>query len=228
MLSLKLLILDNALNHQIYRPVEHWSKALGFVPDHIHVPSGTPLPPVGSHTHVILTGSEASILKRAGWAEDERYWVQEAIMQGVRILGSCWGHQLIAVAMGGPACVRHSLEPEYGWFRIEVIDQDGILPVGSIGSFAAHFDEVITGCHPDLRILARSPLCAVHALRWGDLPVWGIQAHPEIYPEAARELLMKASASLPEDQAGIFQKALSMPVDDSNSISEIIKQFLKK
>jgi GMP synthase-like glutamine amidotransferase len=92
-----LLILDDALDHQIYQPVEHWKLALGFDPDHIHVPSGEPLPVAGAHTHVILTGSEASILNRASWVDDEIRWVQEAIKQEVRMLGSCWGHQLIAL-----------------------------------------------------------------------------------------------------------------------------------
>jgi GMP synthase-like glutamine amidotransferase len=227
MFSPKLLILDNALDHQIYQPVEHWSRALGFGPDHIHVPSGEPLPVAGTHTHVILTGSEASILKRASWVDDEMRWVQEAIKQEVRILGSCWGHQLIAFAQGGPNCVRRSNRPEIGWFPVEVLNPDGLLPPGSVSTFLFHFDEVIPGSHPDMKILARSAACAVQACRWGALPVWGIQAHPEIYPEAARWLLQNASVSSP-DQKEIYQEVLLTPANDSYSIKEIIKNFLDK
>jgi GMP synthase-like glutamine amidotransferase len=225
MSSPNFLILDNALDHKIYRPVEHWSRALGFVPDHIHVPSGEPLPVVGDHTHVILTGSEASILKRARWAEGEMHWVQEAVKQDVRILGSCWGHQLIAVAQGGPDCVRRAARAEIGWVQVEVLDTGGLLPKSSMGTFTFHFDEVIPGSHPDLRILARNDTCAIQAFRWGDLPVWGIQAHPEIYPEIGRKFLQNASASAP-DQAEFFQKVLSCPVNDSGGIDVIIKKFI--
>lgn len=225
MICTKLLILDNALDHKIYRPLDHWSKALGFVPDHIHVPSGAPLPSAGNHTHVILSGSESSIVERAPWAEKERHWLQSSIHQGVRVLGSCWGHQLIAVALGGPACVRHAVQPEIGWFRVDVLESGGILPLGAMGTFTAHFDEVIPGSHPDIRVLARSASCDVQAFRWGSLPVWGIQAHPEIDPEAAREFLHSASTFW-SDQNAIFHKALSTSVDDSGSIAEILNRFL--
>lgn len=225
MVSPKLLLLDNALDHKIYRPVEHWSKALGFVPDHVHVPSGMPLPPAGAHTHVILSGSEASIVERAHWAEAERRWVQKSVEQGVQILGSCWGHQLLAVALGGPACVRRAVRTEIGWLRIEVLDSGSILPSGNVGTFVFHFDEVIAGSHPAIRILAQSAACAVHAFRWGDLPVWGIQAHPEINPETARDFLQSACAFWP-DQASLFRKALTTPACDTGSITDILHRFL--
>lgn len=221
-----LLLLDNALDHRIYRPVEHWSKVLGFTPDHIHVPSGATLPAADNYTHVILSGSEDTIVERAPWAENELRWLREAIAAGLRILGSCWGHQLIAAAMGGPACVRHAVRPEIGWLRIKVLDSGGILPKSEFDAFAFHFDEVVAGSHPDIRILARSSTCAVHALRWGNLPVWGIQAHPEIDPEDAKQLISTASIFWP-DQAVIFRKALSKKVDDSRAIGKIVRRFLK-
>lgn len=227
MSSPNLLILNNALDHRFYQPVEHWRRALGFVCDHIHVPSGQPLPIAGAHSHVILTGSEASILNRASWVEEEIFWVQEAIKKEVRILGSCWGHQLLAFAQGGPNCVRRSKRPEIGWFRVEVLDSDGLLPAGSFSTFLFHLDEVIPGSHPDMKVLARSEACAVQACRWGDRPVWGIQSHPEIFPEAARRLLEDALVASP-DQKEIFQRVLLTPVEDSGSIKEIINNFLGK
>lgn len=226
MTGARLLILDNALDHDIYRPVEHWSEAAGFAPDHIHVPAGEPLAPVGDYSHVIVSGSESSIVERAGWAEQERFWVQKAVERGTRILGSCWGHQLIALALGGPSCVRRARLPEIGWIRIEVLDSGGILPVGWIRSFASHFDEVIANSHPDLRILARSALCDVQALQWGTLPVWGIQAHPEMNREAAR-MLMKSIAGLRRPEAGdALRKARPAAVEKTGVMAAIVKRFL--
>jgi len=223
---MRLLVLDNAIDHDMYRPVEHWTRLAGFVPDSVYAPSGAGLPAPGDHTHVILSGSESSIVDRAPWAEAERSWVQQAAVRGVHILGSCWGHQLIAAALGGPECVRRSPTPEFGWEHIELQPRDeaGIIP-SSFDSFVSHFDEVVPGCHAELRVLASSPGCAVHALRWGDLPVWGVQAHPEIDPQTGRGFLELALRRWPE-HAPLFRAALDGPVRDSRIGRALVERFL--
>jgi GMP synthase (glutamine-hydrolysing) len=221
----RILILDNALDHGIYRPVEHWARLLGFTPDHVDVPSGEILPEPDRTTHVILSGSEASITARAPWAEDELRWVQRAAAHGVHLLGSCWGHQLIAAALGGARCVRSSATPEFGWRFITASDPGGLSLPASFHAFCSHFDEVVAGSHPDLRVLASSSACAVHAFRWGDLPVWGIQAHPEIDPDTGRSFLSLAAERFPAHRS-LFEQALAGPVQDSDAGPELIKAFL--
>jgi len=39
-----LLVVDNALDHDLYRPVEHWQNMVGFEPDSIYVPGGALTP----------------------------------------------------------------------------------------------------------------------------------------------------------------------------------------
>ena len=97
--------------------------------------------------------------------------------------------------------------------------------MGAVSAFTFHFDEVIRDSHPDIKVLAQSASCAIHAFRWGALPVWGIQAHPEIDLENTRDFLRSASAIWPE-QAAVFRKALATSVDDSGSIAEILNRFL--
>jgi GMP synthase-like glutamine amidotransferase len=220
-----LLVLDNALDHGFYRPVEHWARLAGFEPESVYVPSGAALPEPGAHGHVIISGSEDTITRLPAWAEDEARWVAAAARAGVRILGSCWGHQLIAVAFAGPAAVRRSATPEIGWRRIEVLSDDGLLPAGSFDSFCAHLDEVVPGCHPDIRVLARSPDCALHAFRVGDLPVWGVQAHPEVEPAVGRAFLEGGAARWPE-HADAYRRALEGPVMDSEIGPELVRRFL--
>ena len=57
------------------------------------------------------------------------------------------------------------------------------------------------------RVLARSDRCAVHVMRYGDEPVWGIQAHPEVTPEQGRVLLEGFIVKAPE-KAHIVRAAL--------------------
>jgi len=220
-----LLVLDNALDHDYYRPVDHWTAAAGFEPEAIHVAAGQPLPSVDAYPHVILTGSEASITQRAGWAEEEARWLAEAIRAGTAVLGSCWGHQLIALALAGPGAVRRSDSPEFGWLEVQVADTGGLLPAAGFATFVSHFDEVAPDCHPDCRCLASTPGCQVQAMRWADKPVWGIQAHPEVDPDTGRGFLKGASNKWPEHKA-LFEAGLAGPVVDTGAGVDLVSRFL--
>lgn len=221
-----LLVVDNALDHGFYRPVEHWARAAGSAPASVHPPGGQPLPDPDRFSHIIVSGSEARITELDAWAAEEARWLAAAVAAGAAVLGSCWGHQLIAVALAGPAAVRASPSPEFGWADIEVLDRDELLPAGPLAAFVSHFDEVVPGCHPALRPLARSPGCAVQAMRWADAPVWGVQAHPEVDPESGRGFLSGACALWPQHTSR-FERGLAGPVKDSAWAPALVARFLR-
>lgn len=221
-----LLVLDNALDHGFYRPVEHWARLAGFEPESVHAAGGASLPAPGKHSHVIVTGSEDTITDRPPWAEAEAVWVAEAVRRGARVLGSCWGHQLVAVALAGPGAVRRSATPELGWLTVTVHDGGELLEPGPVDVFCSHFDEVVPACHPDLHVLADSPGCAVQAMRFGTLPVWGIQAHPEVDPDTGRAFLQGGIDRWPAHRAR-FEQALAAPARDSRIGSALVARFLR-
>ncbi len=222
----RLLVIDNAIDHAFYRPVEHWAATVGFQPDSVHLPGGETLPDVDRYSHVIISGCEGSVSDLAPWAEDEAAWVRQAIAAGTAVLGSCWGHQLIAFVMAGARAVRPAVTPECGWIDIPVSDSGDLLPLDWFQAFATHFDEVVPGCHPDLRVLASTPDCAVQAARWGDRRVWGIQAHPEMDPECGKEFLRQCIERWPQS-AAVFRGGLSSPVRDSGHGKTIARRFLE-
>ncbi|WP_174590794.1 GMP synthase subunit A [Methanocella conradii] len=95
------------------------------------------------------------------------------------ILGICLGHQLMALAYGG-----ETRTGKYGGFArvdIEVIDEDDILrgmaPTTKV--WASHQDEV-SKLPPDFKLLARSSICEVEAMRHKVKPLYGVQWHPEV------------------------------------------------
>ncbi len=224
-MAASLLLLDNALDRTFYTPREHWQQVLGGALEAVDVPGGEALPPPGAHSHVLISGSEASIVHPDEWAHREMAWLRAAVAAGVRVLGSCWGHQMIARALAGPDSVRRSVVPEIGWRHVVVSSSDHILPLEGFTAFCVHFDEVVPGCHPDLDVLAYSAECAVHAFRWGELPVWGIQSHPEIDPATARAMMSEALRRFP-GEAGTWQPALAEPVRDSGQARAILEAFL--
>lgn len=223
----RVLILDGSIYPDIYRPTDDWRALLGEVPaDSVHVPSGEPVPDLARYTHLILTGSEASIAAPAPWYDVEVEAVRRAVALDLPILGSCFGHQLLAVALSGPAHARPSATPELGWAAVRVIAADPLLDglPNPFHVFVSHFDEV---CDPPApwRVLATNERCAVHVMRYGDRPIWGIQAHPEIAPATGRRLLEGFLEKAP-DKAELVRPALAQEPRDDGLAVALIRRFL--
>jgi GMP synthase-like glutamine amidotransferase len=222
----RIAIIDNAIDLDVYRPVRHWSRWLTEDWASFEARNGR-LPSLGDgFTHILLTGSEASILERPPWAEAEVALVRDALARGLPILGSCYGHQLLALAIGGPRYVRRCGEPEIGWLPIQVLGNDPLLgPARTAHVFTLHFDEVVD---PDglLTVLAETPVCPIHAFRYGARPVWGVQSHPEIGPDDGRELL---GAELERGYAGgpLIERALRSEPRDDGLVRSIVAAFLR-
>jgi GMP synthase-like glutamine amidotransferase len=221
----RVAIVDNAIYPDLYQPVEHWRTWLGGVSwDSYYAPAGK-LPALSSFSHVILTGSEASILQREPWADREVEFVREAFEAGRAILGSCYGHQLLALALAGPAHVGRCREPEIGWIPIEVKAPSALLgDAGPAYTFSVHFDEVRDLPEP-FEVLASTEICPVQAFGVKGRNVWGLQIHPEIDVEPAREILSKFGAIFPRIRP-LYERALGEEPRDSGLIHNIVHTFL--
>jgi len=116
---IRVAIIDNSIDPSVYTPVAHWAGFLEAPWQAFRAPEGK-LPGLASFSHFILTGSEASILDLQPWVADEIDFVNGAFEAGKAILGSCYGHQLLARALAGPACVGRCREPEIGWIPVDI------------------------------------------------------------------------------------------------------------
>jgi GMP synthase-like glutamine amidotransferase len=187
----RVLIVDNAVHRFPFRPCWHWKPHLkGIDTRTMNVPYGATILPVDGFTHVIVTGSTASILEAKPWFEVEAELIRDAVDRGIPILGSCFGHQMLVYALSGPEYLQQSHPPEVGWAEIEMVGSDPLfdgLP-NPWRTFVYHFDEVVDPPAP-WRKLGRTRHCDTHVLRYGDHHVWGIQPHPEISPRKAKLFL---------------------------------------
>ncbi|MBN1271737.1 MAG: type 1 glutamine amidotransferase [Candidatus Aminicenantes bacterium] len=221
----KIAIIDNSIDESLYRPTEHWGAYLEDVSWHSFRAKYGKLPVLEKYTHLLLTGSEASILERDKWVEEEVSLVREAVNRGMAVLGSCYGHQLLALALKGPDSIGRCLEPEIGWYLVTVKENNTLLgEKGVLYSFSIHFDEVVS-LDDSFQILAETEKCRIQAFQLTGKPVWGLQIHPEINPVQAREILQFLS----ERQTGqndLYTRALAMNPLDSGIINQIIKTFL--
>jgi len=223
--DIRVAIIDNSINPSVYKPVEHWAGFLQ-VPFSPFRAVDRRLPGLKEEfTHIILTGSEASIEERDGWVEAAVEFIQEALNLDLPILGSCYGHQLLALAMRGPAHVRRALRPEIGWYPIDICRTSRLLGgKGKFYAFSSHFDEVIN-LDEEFRILASTPRCPIQAFEVRGRPVWGLQFHPEINIPAAREYL-RSLVGLNLETSSQFAEALRMEPQDSGRIRGIVSHFL--
>jgi para-aminobenzoate synthetase component 2 len=117
--------------------------------------------------------------------------VRAAAADSIPLLGVCLGHQAIGVAFG--ATVAHAPELLHG--ITSIVDHDGTTPFeGMPAGFAAtryHSLAVVPETlPPELRVTAVSDSGVVMGVAHRDVPVWGVQFHPEsILTEGGHRLL---------------------------------------
>lgn len=128
---------------------------------------------------VIVTGSPAMVSHRHDWSERAADWLAAAHQTGVPMLGVCYGHQLIAHALGGTVGPNpHGRR--MGSLTVDILDaEDPLLGRFAPGDYfqATHVEAVLEP-PPEARVIARSDGDNHHALYFGNSS-WGLQFHPE-------------------------------------------------
>ena len=221
----RVALIDNSIDPGVYRPVEHWSRYL-TVPWDAFIAREGRFPDTADYTHIILTGSEASILERDPWVDAEASLVREAVAGGAAVLGSCWGHQLLAFALAGESHVRRCLRPEIGWIPLRVDRESDLLgPPGLPHTFSVHYDEV-RNLPATFEVIASTDACPVQAFRFGSKPVWGLQCHPEVDILSGLKFLRDLVDRGFKGREFLLE-ALRHPPQDSGLIHRIVRTFLR-
>lgn len=129
---------------------------------------------------VLLTGSRADSFSDAPWVARLREETRRLLATDTKLLGVCFGHQLIGLCLGAPV----SRAPQ-GWGAGRMAYQwEGL---GAVHLLASHQDQV-RALPPGARLLARSDFCPVAAFALQDR-VMCVQPHPEFDEDYAAFLL---------------------------------------
>ncbi|MCD9029116.1 glutamine amidotransferase [Luteimonas sp. BDR2-5] len=193
----------------------------------VDVERGAALPDVGQHRGVLVTGSGAMVTDRADWSERSAAWLREAAHAGLPLLGICYGHQLIAHALGGEVGANPRGR-EMGTFELQRHDDAGDDPL--FGGLEATFRAQTTHLQSVLRlpdgatVLAASALDPHHAFRWGDR-VWGVQFHPEFSATHMRGYIRARAAALREE--GASPAAMVADVRATPQAREVLRRFVR-
>jgi GMP synthase-like glutamine amidotransferase len=137
----------------------------------------------GGFDRVYLSGSERSVFEEADWISAQLDFIRGCIDRSTPIMGICFGHQMIVRALYGKDALKRREVPEVGWPDIRFGDHWLFTGFSSpLPAFNFHFDEVVDGRIDDFSIIAGSDACPVHAIVHKEVPVVGVQFHPEIKP----------------------------------------------
>lgn len=150
-------------------------------PSVIDVARGGALPPVEEVAAVVITGSAAMVTERAAWMERSAAWLREAVAAGVPVLGICFGHQLLADALGGEVGDNpRGVEVGTAMIRLTERAQADPLFSGLPQAFAAQVShrQSVLRLPPGARLLAASDMDPHQAFAIGGC-AWGLQFHPE-------------------------------------------------
>jgi len=139
---------------------------------------------------VIITGSSAMVSDHAEWVERTAGWLQEAVLLSVPTLGICFGHQLLAYALGGEVA-DNPAGVEVGTVEVTMshVAQDDLLLGGmkTIAVQASHRQSV-SRLPEQAECLAATTMDENHAFCVNDR-CWGLQFHPEFNADITRHYI---------------------------------------
>ncbi|HXE62790.1 MAG TPA: glutamine-hydrolyzing GMP synthase [Bryobacteraceae bacterium] len=137
-------------------------------------PSDTPASELRNRKGIIISGGPASVF------EPDSPSIDRAILaEGTAVLGICYGLHLIAHELGGR--VRKGEKGEYGLAHLETLKPHRLLD--QLGDdrqiWMSHRDAVET-VPEGFEVLAASETCGIAAMAHRELPLLGVQFHPEV------------------------------------------------
>lgn len=150
---------------------------------------------------MLITGSPAGVYEERPWIGETMDLLRRTDRR-VKLVGICFGHQLMAQAFGG-----HVEKSDKGWgvglHNYPIVHHEPWMddcPV--ISAPASHQDQVVQQ-PANSRVNASSLFTPYAGLSWTDRPALSFQFHPEFEPEFAKALIDIRRDRIPDPDAAI-------------------------
>lgn len=211
---------------------EHWiARGLGraLAPGDVEVAAvylGDALPSPEQIAGVVVTGSVSMVSAREDWSERSAAWLAGIVADdAVPVLGLCYGHQLIAHALGGVVGPNPNGR-EMGTVEVHFTPQGRVAPLFEPGVFLGHTSHLEAVLEPPRGavVLARTAQDPHSAIRYGRRQ-WGTQFHPEFdaeilrrYVEARREVLQGE---------GRDPDAMIAEIEETPDLARVLERFAR-
>lgn len=136
----------------------------------------------------LITGSKSSVYEDKPWIHRLMEFVKELHARRKKIVGICFGHQLVAQALGGK-----TEKSTRGWgvglhtHRFSGLPDWHDQGDASFDILVSHQDQVVENAR-GATVLAGSEFCENAVCQLGD-HILTFQGHPEFLPEYSREIM---------------------------------------
>jgi GMP synthase (glutamine-hydrolysing) len=183
----------------------------------------------GGFGAAIVTGSLSMVTARPAWSQRLAAWLAKAVEAGLPALGVCYGHHLMAEALGGRAGY-HPLGPEIGTFDVTLAagaESDPLLS-GLPAIFPAHMahSQTVLEIPPGAEVLGRSAHDPHQILRYGP-EAWSVQFHPE-FTKRIMEGFLRTVGPGRKPPEGRPQGLSAAAARDTPQAASLLKAFLRR
>lgn len=166
----------------------------------------------------LITGSKHGVYEDHPWIPPLEHFIRDCYAARVPMIGVCFGHQIIAQAMGG------KVEKFSGGWSIGPVDYQINGETFAINAW--HQDQVVER-PANAKVIGATDFCANAALLYDDL-FWTIQPHPEYQNDFIDGLIRyRGKGLVPDDQLDAARAKLDTKLD-SPKIANQMTAFFKK
>ncbi|QDL92144.1 type 1 glutamine amidotransferase [Paroceanicella profunda] len=168
----------------------------------------------------IITGSRHGVYDDLPFIAPLKQFISDCVAAGVPLAGICFGHQILAEALGGRA-----VKSEKGWGLgaqdYPLVNRPSWME-GSAAAYtglAVHQDQVVA-LPAEATVLSASPFCEIAAVAYGDAErpsAISVQSHPEFSPAVVRAIVKdrRDSAAIGKPLADAALASLETPLLDN-------------
>lgn len=193
-------------------------------------------PEVGLHTvdgaDVVMIGGAGShtVTESYPFTEPLARLIRELVAAGRPLFGSCYGHQAIALALGGRVVTDPAYE-EVGTFELELTPDGRLDPLfaGMPDRFPVHLGhhDRVVDLPPGVVELARTAGCPNQMIRVAGKPVYGTQFHCEMTREqmATRLGMYRAEYLLGNESEAELARRLGATPEAESVLCRFLRAF---
>ena len=186
---------------------------------------GEPLPEHGLYAGIAITGASCMVTDEEPWSVAAEEWVGAEAHNGTAVLGVCYGHQLLARALGGEVG-WNSRGREIGTVELSLTAEIGEDPLFSdlaspLIVQESHSQSVLV-LPPGARRLAFNRHDDNQAFAFGS-SAWGMQFHPEFDADIIRGYIEGRNSEIRSE--GLDPDTLHAATRDSQAGPTILRRF---
>jgi len=160
----------------------------------------------------LITGSKHGVYENHPWIAPLEKFIQEAYAADIPIVGICFGHQILAQALGG-----------------KVVKFDGGWSVGRVNydlENSADSEDRKSSAMPDARVIGSTDFCRYAGLAYGKTAL-SLQPHPEFDSAFVGALIETRGRALPDDLKATARSTLEQPLA-REPVAKMLREFLQR